>query len=135
MFRLTGLDPGRNTVFTAAYGDDNGAYQVRRCTRKEYNTYSGSRRIAKEVDKRAEQERITEVLHNKPTEKTASTEQYSVHINYVLSNLSKYLEFYKSDTARTRFYLYQGRQRALEEMTNILVNGGKEYNHAKRKNT
>ncbi|CEG83858.1 hypothetical protein RMATCC62417_17726 [Rhizopus microsporus] len=27
--RLTGLDPGRNSVFTAAYGGDNGAYQVR----------------------------------------------------------------------------------------------------------
>lgn len=49
--------------------------------------------------------------------------------------MAKYFAFYKSGTARTRFYLYQGRQRALEEMANILVDDGKKYNRTKRKNT
>lgn len=80
-FCLTGLDPGGSSVFTAAHGGDNGTYQVRRCTRKEYNTYSDSTRIANQEAKRAEQERMTEVLNSKPTEKTASTEQYTMYIN------------------------------------------------------
>ncbi|KAK9764552.1 hypothetical protein K7432_007851 [Basidiobolus ranarum] len=45
------------------------------------------------------------------------------------------LGFNGSLTAKNRFYLYQGVQRARAEMTNILVDGGRKYNKSKRKNT
>ncbi|KAG0162504.1 hypothetical protein DFQ28_004833, partial [Apophysomyces sp. BC1034] len=41
--------------------------------------------------------------------------------------------FYNLSTAQSRFQGYQLRQRAKEEMANILIDGGLKYNRAKRK--
>ncbi|KAI9354461.1 hypothetical protein BD770DRAFT_324804, partial [Pilaira anomala] len=42
-------------------------------------------------------------------------------------------KFYNRQYAPFRFFDYQERQRANNEMANILLNGGKKYNNAKRK--
>ncbi|KAI7870217.1 hypothetical protein BDF14DRAFT_1710815, partial [Spinellus fusiger] len=42
------------------------------------------------------------------------------------------LAFNNNNTAETRLHLYQGVQRACEEIVNILVNGGRKYNKYRR---
>ncbi|KAI7907511.1 uncharacterized protein BX663DRAFT_491133, partial [Cokeromyces recurvatus] len=44
-------------------------------------------------------------------------------------------DFYKDTSGRSHFALYQGRQRASEIMTNILLNGGLKYNRERRRRT
>lgn len=76
---LCGLDPGRNQVFTAAYGDGETSHQVRRSSTKEYYTYTGSIRIR--IAKREMERRIAEGMEtamlNMPTAKTASISVFS----------------------------------------------------------
>ena len=134
-FSVTAVDPGRSCVFTAASGCNNGEYQIRRCTRKEYNSLSGSTRMAKQELKRSEKEGMLETLKSKPTHKTVSLQKHILYLEHMKSNMQHYFTFYRSETAKKRFHLYQGRQRALDEMANILVDGGKKYNPAKRKRT
>jgi hypothetical protein len=50
-------------------------------------------------------------------------------------HLPLFFQFYNYKSAPFRFYDYQGRQRSNAEMANILLNGGKKYNLAKRKHT
>ncbi|KAG0920399.1 hypothetical protein G6F32_015620 [Rhizopus arrhizus] len=51
----------------------------------------------------------------------------------MLTHLDKLLDFYGKDTAHHRFQLYQGRQRALEMMANMLTHGTAKYNRSRSK--
>jgi hypothetical protein len=92
-------------------------------------------RIAKKERHRMEREQMTDVFLNTPTTKTASITKYLQHVNYIVWNMDQILEFNNQNTAETRLHLYQGLQRARQEMTNMLINGGRKYNKRKRKNT
>ncbi|KAI7861231.1 hypothetical protein BDF14DRAFT_1872744, partial [Spinellus fusiger] len=95
---------------------------------------TGSVRIAKQTTQRMNQEGLTDVFLNIPTSKTTSMTSYLCHVSYIFLHLQQILAFNNNNnTAETRFHLYQGVQRAHEEMVNILVNGGRKYNKHKRK--
>ncbi|KAI7899543.1 uncharacterized protein BX663DRAFT_521252 [Cokeromyces recurvatus] len=51
----------------------------------------------------------------------------------MLEHIDVLFDFYKDTSDESRFALYQGRQRAPEIMTNILLNGGLKYNRERRK--
>lgn len=55
------------------------------------------------------------------------------YVEYILTHIQALFRFYNFESAPFRFYGYQGRQRANDEMANILMNGGKKYNVAKRR--
>ncbi|ORE10928.1 hypothetical protein BCV72DRAFT_330684 [Rhizopus microsporus var. microsporus] len=65
--------------------------------------------------------------------KTPQCAAYFVYIEYILTHVGALSAFYDYKIAKARFYLYQDRQRAAEEMVNMLVNGGTKYNKKKRK--
>lgn len=132
---LCGLDPNRNQVFAAAYGDGEISHQVRRCSTKEYYTYTGSMRIAKKETERMKTEEVNRVMLEMPTAKTASISKYFDYMQYLLLHMQRMFQFNRFETAENRFYLYQGTQRARQEMANILINGGRKYNKSRRKNT
>jgi hypothetical protein len=82
-----------------------------------------------------EQENVSNIFLNMSTTKTASLSTYYTYVHYIFRHINQKFSFNNSRTAIKRLYLYQGVQRARSEMTNILINGGKKYNKAKRKNT
>lgn len=131
---LCGVDPNRGQVFAASFGEGENSHQLRRCSTKEYYTYTGSLRHVKRERKRMNNENMEDIFLNIPTAKTAIASTYLQYVVYILLHLNKILSFNGFSTATSRFHLYQGVQRAREEMVNILVNGGKKYNKLKRKN-
>ena len=62
-------------------------------------------------------------------------EKTNAYVTYALVNIPHSFRFYDEKSAPFRFYDYQGKQRSNVEMANILINGGKKYNKAKRKKT
>ncbi|KAI8967152.1 hypothetical protein BDF20DRAFT_902006, partial [Mycotypha africana] len=110
------LDPRRKSVFTAAVGLEYNR-QVRRCTKSEYYHMTGSTQYS---------------TNQIPSPKTSRLEIYELYTAYTLNNLDALLAFYGPGTAKDRFMLYQGRQRAPETMANILTHGTSKYNRKKR---
>jgi hypothetical protein len=132
---ICGIDPGRTMVFTAAYENKNGSCQLRRCSTKEYYAYTGSRRHERKQRKRMDKENITDLFLQIPTSKTTTLSDYLLYVTHILKNIKKMFDFNNETTAESRFHLYQGVQRAREELANIIVDGGKKYNRNKRKHT
>jgi hypothetical protein len=132
---ICGLDPGRRYVFTASYGEGETSHAVRRVSTKEYYCYTGHTRHDKKRLKRMEELQMLNMFLDMPSAKTSHLSKYHAYVLYVLSNLEKVLQFNNESTAITRLYLYQGVQRAKDEMCNILINGGRKYNKSKRKHT
>lgn len=132
---LCGLDPNRNQVFAAAYGHGEEPHQIRRFSTKEYYTHTGSIRHAKKEKQRMAREQMETIFLQMPSAKTVSLSKYLTYVSYLLRNLGGILQYNRHSTAESRFHLFQGTQRARQEMANILINGGKKYNKAKRKNT
>ncbi|KAI7863718.1 hypothetical protein BDF14DRAFT_1841549 [Spinellus fusiger] len=97
--------------------------------------------IAKQTTQRMNQEGLTDVFLNIPTSKTASITSYLGYVSYIyILYLQQPLAFNNNNnnnnnTAETRLHLYQGVQRAREEMVNILVNRGRKYNKYRRRKT
>lgn len=71
---------------------------------------------------------ITAIETAIPIAKTAKSSSYWRFASYMNALLS----FYNFSTAKDRFNLYQGRQRAPEMTVNRLLDGGKKYNRQKR---
>ncbi|CEG76552.1 hypothetical protein RMATCC62417_11437 [Rhizopus microsporus] len=134
-FSLCGLDPGRQHAFTASYNEGENPHQIRRVSTAEYYNYTGSIHHQRKEQKRMEKKGMKNVLLNIPSIKTTSLMQYHMYMTYIMANIQKILDFYGYETAEGRFHCYQGVQRAIEEMVNILINGGKKYNKDRRKNT
>ncbi|CEG74920.1 hypothetical protein RMATCC62417_10048 [Rhizopus microsporus] len=124
-------NPNRGQVFAASYGEGESFHQVRRCSTKEYYTYTGSKRHEKR--ERMSNEDMGNTLLSIPTAKTASISKYLLYVTYILLHFDKILAFNRFSTAKSRFHLYQGVQRAREEMVNILVNGGRKYSKSKKR--
>jgi hypothetical protein len=92
-------------------------------------------RIAKQEQKRMKDENVSNIFLNMPITKTASLSTYYTYVHYIFRHIDQIFSFNNSRTPTKRLYLYQIVQRARSEMTNILINGGKKYNKAKRKIT
>ena len=129
-FRPCTLDPGRRDAFVAYYGNN----EVRTLSTTEYYSGSGSpNRSRKEIALKAEQG-IQALETNIPTPKTSNINQYIDHLLYIMLHLPRFFGFYNFRTAQINWNNYRGRQCALEEACNILLNGGK-YNRTRRKKT
>ncbi|KAI8970417.1 hypothetical protein BDF20DRAFT_891174 [Mycotypha africana] len=63
-----------------------------------------------------------------PTAKTSIIEQHDRHVQYILQHLEALFSFYGERTAEERFRLYQGQERAADNMVNLLINGTTKYN-------
>ena len=133
-FRPCAIDPGRQHIFQAAYGTGSDQHELRRCSTKEYYQLTGSLQRKKKLQAAKKRNGIEYIESNFPTAKTSNIEQYKEYVQYFFWHLPRLLEFYNfdNDTER-RFHDYQGRQRAREEMVNIIVNGGKKVQSGKEK--
>ena len=114
------IDPGRKTVFTAV---------------KEYYHMTGSTRYSADLNKQKNECGITIIESSIPTYKTSKPEIYMQYIKYTFNHLDTLFDFYGADTAKFRFFLYQGKQRAAELMVNMLLSGTKKYNKSLRSKT
>jgi hypothetical protein len=132
LYRPSFLDPGRKTVFTAAIGLDPDENQIRRCTTKEYYHLTGSTVYAKKLQQEKDTAGITAIEAATPTAKTARDIYFLRYADYMLPNMDTLFTFYGFRTAKYRFNLYQGKQRAPDMMVNMLLNGGAKYNRKKR---
>lgn len=132
IYRPCFLDPGRKSVYTAAIGLNFKQHQLRRCTTKEYYHFTGSTSYLAKLEKKKSDEGIKVIESAIPTSKTTSPNAYFQYVNYILTNKDVFFTFYGYQTAKDRFNLYQGRQRAPEMMANLLLHGGTKYNRKKR---
>lgn len=104
---MTSIDPGRSVIFTAASSNGKDEYSIKRVTRKEYNTYSGSRRITKEEEERASAEGVLSLIMNKPTTKTVNFLKYLTYARHIKENLQELFEFHRSESAKNNLKRYQ----------------------------
>lgn len=126
------LDPGRTSVFTATVGLQSNRHL--RCTTKEYYHMTGSTRFSRKQNKLKKDTGIESLESEIPSPKTSKSSAYSDYVKYMLLNKDSFFGFYGKDTAKTRFQLYRGVQRATDQMANILINGTSKYNRNKRSN-
>ena len=131
-FRPCAVDPGVATLVTASYGTNG---ERRRFTNSEYYAVTGSLRRNNEINKLKQRSGIQTIESQFPTAKTIRETQYHDYVRYFFTNKEALFNFYGEEGGERRFYDYQGRQKALEESANILINGGKKYNRRKRKKT
>ena len=75
-FELVAVDPGRNHVFTAAYGSSNEPHQIRRISTTEYYSLTGSKKRNQSLQIEKNQQGIATVEAQIPTPKTVSMDQY-----------------------------------------------------------
>lgn len=127
------IDPGRKAVFTAVEGLDKKKHRVIRCTSKEYYHFTGSTRYVANMNRQKKQNGIGKIESGMPSAKTMNPESYKTYLDYFLTHLKSLFDFYNSETAKEKFFLYQGRQRAPAKMVELLIDGGTKYNRKKRK--
>ncbi|KAI9275006.1 hypothetical protein EDC94DRAFT_509375, partial [Helicostylum pulchrum] len=132
-YRPRFIDPGRKSVFTAANGLDSSQHQVRRCNTKKYYHLTGSTVYSSKLQKKKDEEGITVIESGIPTSKSLDTASFLSYAEYMLSHLDALFTFYGFQTAKIRFNLYQGRQRAPEYMVNMLLDGTAKYNRKKKR--
>lgn len=130
-FRPCYLDPGRKSAYLAYYGDE----QVRSLSTTEYYYNSGSPNRSKKEDTLKIRQGIKELETQIPTSKTSSVVRYTVHFLYMLMHMNDLFHFYNFRTASINWNNFRGRQCAIEEACNILINGGKKYNPKRRTKT
>ncbi|KAI8063363.1 uncharacterized protein B0P05DRAFT_605597 [Gilbertella persicaria] len=129
-----GIDPGRKRVFTAFVGSSDNINNFRQCSINEYYHLTGSTRFSAEQEKKKKACGIKTIETNIPTNKTANESLYIEYAIYMLENIGRIFSFYNQETAKEAFFLYQGRQRAPEQMVKMLLDGTKKYNKKSRGN-
>jgi hypothetical protein len=123
-FRPCTLDPGRNHLFTSYHGRN----QIRSMSTKEYYSYGGTIHRRNIQDKRKIQENFKPIETGIPTAKTTSIEKYRRHVHYLVEEyLNRLLGFYNQEIPKDRWLNYLAKWKAIEETTNILINGGLKY--------
>ncbi|KAI7897679.1 uncharacterized protein BX663DRAFT_444665, partial [Cokeromyces recurvatus] len=128
------LDPGRKAVYTAVCGLVKDVHPIIRFSTKEYYHYTGSTKFLVDQQKlKKKPNGIEEVESKIPTHKTAKAEKYYEYLQFMLEHIDILFDFYKDTSGKGRFALCQGRQRAPEIVTNILLNGGLKYNRERRR--
>ncbi|CEG77523.1 hypothetical protein RMATCC62417_12259 [Rhizopus microsporus] len=128
-FRPCAVDPGRRDAFTSYHGNDN----IWRLATKEYYHASGSGRRMMLEDNRKRQADIKEIEINIPTAKVTNDQHYLERIIYMQNILNRLFDFYNFRVTEINWKTYRGGQKALDDCTNILVNGSAKYNKGKRK--
>lgn len=118
------VDPERTSVFTAVMGLEN-EKQTRKCSTKEYYHMTESTMYSRKLNDKKEQTGTQVIESNLPSKKTSVLSNYNMYIQYIIENIDTLLNFYNQDTAKSRFNLYQGRQRAPEIMGNMFIHGTK----------
>lgn len=135
LFLPVAVDPGRTTIFTATVMHSQDQKEFRTCSSKERRSFAGTDRRSQKVIKLKQASGVEAIESRIPTAKTIDINRMKEHIRYMLNNVESLFRFYNHQSTAFRFYDYQGRQRANDEMANILLNGGKKYNGNKRRKT
>ncbi|CAO3692194.1 hypothetical protein G6F70_005323 [Rhizopus microsporus] len=100
------LDPGRNSVFTAAVGFDTTNHQIRCCSTAEYYHMTGSTKYIKKQERLKAEKGIKEIENNIPSAKTAECAAYLLYIEHILTHVGTLFAFYDYKTAKDRFFMY-----------------------------
>ncbi|KAI7889213.1 uncharacterized protein EV154DRAFT_592502 [Mucor mucedo] len=130
-FRPCTVDPNRKDAFVSFHGNTD----VRRLSSAEYYNMNGSaNRLKLEQDRKKEQG-VQTIETNIPSVKSAVTDKYITHVKYMMQHKDTLFSFYNFQTARVKWCNYIGKQRALQDAVNILINGSKKYNKGRRKKT
>lgn len=130
-FRPCTVDPNRIDIFTSYHGKND----LRRLSTSEYYNMNGVVNRQRLEQERKKANRIEQIETNVPSPKTTSDTNYKDHIIYMLRNFENLGNFYNFQIARIHWSNYIGKQRAIEQAVNILVNGSTKYNKARRKKT
>ncbi|CEP09130.1 hypothetical protein [Parasitella parasitica] len=123
-YRPSFLDPGWKSVFTAVTGFNYEQHHIRRCSVKEYYHLTGSTAYSARLRLEKDVAEITPIESATSTAKTGRCTPFLRFASHMLSHMNKLCTFYGFHTAKSRFNLYQGRQRAPEMMVNKILNGG-----------
>lgn len=110
------LDPGRKSVYTAVKGLSQNEHEIRRCSVKEYYHLTGSTVYSKRLQQEKDAAGITQIESVIPTAKTARNISFLRFADYMLSHIDRLFAFYGFHSAKSRFNLYQGKQRAPQMM-------------------
>lgn len=132
-FRPCAVDPGVTNLITAAYGAGRESHDIRSFSNNEYYAMTGSKRRNYELNKKKEASGIADIESRFPSARTVRMEEYGEYLTYFFRHSQELREFYTFETSKTSFENYQGRQRALEETANILINGGRKYDRGRQK--
>lgn len=124
------LDPNRKSVFSAMVGIQE--QQIRKCSMKEYYHLTGSTKLSKELESLKKSEGVEPIESSIPSPKTSNISKHHDYVSHIMSNLDTLLEFYGPRRAKDRFTLYQGKQRAMQLMVNMLTHGTSKYDRSRR---
>lgn len=107
-------------------------HEMRRVSRAEYSAMIGAKARNKRLQAQKKENGI-EAIESGFTAKTTNIQRYNLYVQYLLVHETSLRQFYSQYHAHIRFPNLQGRNRAREELANIVINGGKKYNRKKRK--
>ncbi|KAI7891472.1 uncharacterized protein EV154DRAFT_442882 [Mucor mucedo] len=130
-FRPCTVDPNRKDAFVSFHGNTD----VRRLSSAEYYNMNGSANRMKLEQDRKKEQGVQTIETNIPSVKSAVTDKYITHVKYMMQHKDTLFSFYNFQTARVKWCNYIGKQRALQDAVNILINGSKKYNKGRRKKT
>ena len=94
---------------------------------------TGSIRRNYEMNKKKVASGIADIESRFPSTRTVRMEEYGEYLTYYFRHSQELKEFYTFETSKTSFENYQGRQRALEETANILINESRKYECGRQK--
>jgi hypothetical protein len=130
-FRPCAVDPGRKDVFTLYHGNTD----IRRLSSAGYYNIDGNINRQRKEQDRKKRLNVEAIETRIPLPKTASINQYTMYITYMLQHMEVLFNFYNFNTARINWCNYIDSQRAVENAVNIFINGSKKYNKKRRRNT
>lgn len=130
-FRPCTVDPNRKDAFVSFHGNTD----VRRLSSAEYYNMNGSTNRMNLEQNRKKELGVQIIETNIPSVKSAVADKYITHVKYMLQHMNTLFNFYSFQTARIKWCNYIGKQRALQDAVNILINGSKKYNKGRRKKT
>ncbi|KAI9013759.1 hypothetical protein CLU79DRAFT_871364, partial [Phycomyces nitens] len=95
---------------------------------------TGTTNFAVQLKKKEEKKEsgIGSLESNLPSSKTTSITKFEKYIKSILTHLDVLFRFYNQNTTKDRFSLYQGSQRAPEQLVNILTHGTAKYNRLRQ---
>jgi hypothetical protein len=129
-YMLISLDPGRKAVFTATVG--LGSSRHLNCSTSEYYHMTGSTKFSKNQNRKKLATEIDLIESDIPSSKASLVTEYNSYAKYMLLNKNALFEFYEKNAARNRFQLYQGVQRATNQMASIVIRSTAKYNRRRR---
>ncbi|KAI9473726.1 MAG: hypothetical protein EXX96DRAFT_541397 [Benjaminiella poitrasii] len=92
-------------------------------SKAEHANFIGEKRRRMFVEKLKETKGIKPLESSMPASKTVRVSKYSTCLQYVLERLETFFSFYGPKFAPFSMYAYQSKQRANEEIANMLLDG------------